>query len=1473
MKMNKKLLVFLLACVMLIGAFAVWALAGEETATATVVYPDGSQTSVAVGEKIPGVDGTLCYAPGNTLYKNCTITGATDGTVPEGAAGQTITITGTKVYFAVSVIGGETTYYTDGSTAGTDLYNYMYSEKDAADVEIKLYANITARLTHFRGPTNSVYYFDLNGHELTNTVILTVFGGKFSLYSSQPGGVVHAEEGTALYSTSDDWNNKGTGCSGSFYIGEKYGKTESDPSYGANLTVYCKRINWGLDASAGTTTISGGTFIQTVDSDAAQFLLMSTHEAAYGKYTDKVQNVSNATFILSNPNTVPINVNMSKKRSFTSCTFISPNKAGVALWYGDDFNSWGLRGSAFVNCNFINVVPVYFDWVRIEINDCSFGTTEDAVFPTNNRNITGTGILAHGTSKKIITVLDKTYVLDGTVVSSTSNALLINFEGIGAEYWMKDTMPTKDAGGQVIIDIQNQKYFSGACYDLTGASQIVGGKVVSAGSISAPITNEREDALAFTYLDTATQKLYGVGYNYDCGATPEGLFDKFYDLFSNPSAAYIITMYSDLTVTRAIPFGPMTAGYSGDGYNRDYYNSMVKGSIVWDLNGHTVTVAENSTYVNLNAADYAVSTPNVPLGSNYAIFGLEGANTNSLTVRSSKAGGRFINHSSAALFGVGEGAKSSCFIQGENLTVETVGAIFFGYSSHNGIQHLEINGGTYFYQGEKQPISLSGGAEVIKNATIVCTQAVEKLFGFDLYRQTVVTIENCTLATPSNAPLFGGGGAEGDDFSGSGATVKDCALLGVQPMLTMHQSKESAVTYSGANAFSTEEALAAVYAEAPADSAKYAFAVGVPNAQGGFDLKDAVGYAKAGDVYAVTYSGANTEKHYLVGKYYVPIAMDAAYYTITVDVAKGTANIPVAWAGGIAANSIISESGAVTLTPKENNVAVAFALYDTVEADVVGYGVSGSDSIGAALAAALAGQTNAGKLYVFEDITAGALTVARELEILLSAKTLTLGASLAVNAALTVEGGAILSAAETPFVLEADVILNKTSVYLSNAAVVFGGNAGKATLKEVSLFNLASAAMVENGVTAVYQSGKVMGVALGTGVTVSGTVLGTEGTFAAGCAYGSGVIGGIAVNNRYDTVTVLGTAYTVEYAEAATEDAALAINVTYVYGGVARAEQIYYYGSIPSMYREFAEGYYFIYEGETSLTEDVTLECRFVADENKLKAQIVLGDALSGIFYLKVEEEGIFTNLKLNGVDLDFASLQIQNIDGTDFYVIPVVFASFADTINDYVLSVDLNSSIDTMAITASISLDDYIAEVLAEGTEAEAKKAYAVAEYVSTLITYFDYSFSYKDARAKNLGKLNNLLADYAQHKTEAPLPGANGLLSSAYVQSVSLVAKEKITFAFRIADGFAGTLEVNGVEQAVSPPFAGYERDYVLASVALEDIDESITITVKAVGGETLEVFTYSLADYVGGITEQNEGAVGAYAKALWNLAAAFG
>ena len=71
MKSAKKLMLLLLSLVLLIGAFAVVALAENDADVATVVYPDGTTETYAVGESIVPkafTDG-FYEGKGNTLWQ------------------------------------------------------------------------------------------------------------------------------------------------------------------------------------------------------------------------------------------------------------------------------------------------------------------------------------------------------------------------------------------------------------------------------------------------------------------------------------------------------------------------------------------------------------------------------------------------------------------------------------------------------------------------------------------------------------------------------------------------------------------------------------------------------------------------------------------------------------------------------------------------------------------------------------------------------------------------------------------------------------------------------------------------------------------------------------------------------------------------------------------------------------------------------------------------------------------------------------------------------------------------------------------------------------------------------------------------------------------------------------------------------------------------------------------------------------
>ena len=1482
MKLNKKLLVLALSLVMLVCAFAVSALAADgEAGVLTVKYQDGTVETYAEGETItpPAVPKDFLVFEEGKAYKY-TVTGTAWEGLPAAVTpellGTTVnaTVAGTKdarqVYYVtweqLAADAPATKVYHmnnnvheylssantgdkgDGTNTGAAPFEKL-GLKDTARIDIKLYADVDVEnfaMNLFQStrqykaiPT----YFDLNGHTVKSSQTGYIDGKSLQMwiYSSVPGAHWYMESANAIVRTNDDF----LVAFGSSTVG-----VDGDEG---NISFHCKAVFGDLYGSGAY--IIGGKYYQT-----------SAGSLGFVELGRRVKMVRNAEFH-SIAGTAPLSDLNDHNNGPDVATGASPIQnckfycaTETALLNATKPATIKLENCTFVN---INLAPKQ-------------GTGSVTLLNGNVSNLSagaayGDLVLAHMDEAAVsFTAADGSAIGASVAYKSIAAAETLKITtSAGADYWTVGTTFSTSAGDY--IKLENGKIYANPVYDLAEVAEIVDGKIAAAGEISLGVIFTKEDVAAFTYLDTKMNKLYGVGYEIDCGGTAAGVGEKFYELFYNPASAYTITMYKDMILSKAISFGPIVLDRNTDSYNRDYFNSCVNGAITWDLNGTTVTIPASVTgLVKMAAANCALTATGAgPTYSGNTFFGLEGSNKdNPLTLKSSLPGGKIVNESSAVLFGLGEGKRTPLIFEGENLTIVSPKSyIIFSQEANRDVSSASartvINGGTY----------ISGGATVchfsmhtsLKDATFISTKADgAAVVSQDAYRVGNITVENCTFVAANAAAIAYKAGAS----NAHNLTLKSCTFVNCTPTTKTNCANLSSLTYEGNNVASTEDNLALIYASAPAGTAKVALDILVANAEGGVDSVVVYGYVSADQVLSVTYEGAGVTKNYLVGKVYAPIALDPAYFTVTFDLVAGTANIPVAWAG-IPAAGIVTAGGTVTATPAENNVSLAFALYDNTLAAVTAYEVADSDAIGAGLAAALGAQANAGKLYVYADLVAPALTVAKDLEVLLTGKTLTLGGALTVAAPLTVEAGAIISAEAVPFVLSSDVTLSGTAVYLASATTVFGGQ-GNVALNNVVVYNLGAGAMADTAVVAI-NSAKLMGVSLGATVTVSGTVLGTAGTFG-DCVYADGVVSGMLVNNNFDYVTVLGESYTVAYTEAATADLSKVINVTYEYKGAVRGNQKYFYASVASFFREYADGYYFEFAGEAALTEDVTYECTFRADANKVSSQVVLADALNYTFFLKVEDPGVLANLTLNGKLLDLAALEIVPLAEGDYYVIPVEFASFADALDNYVLSVDLVNGDETLTVTATAQLHTYLGEVLAAEDEAEAEKAYAVAGYVAALVSYFDYDFSFGDARLTNLSRVNNLLANYAEYKVEADLPDVTEI-TSAYVKSVVLVASEKVTFAFRVANSFAGTVEINGAEVAIEKPFEGFDRKYASVEVAFADLDEEITVVVKDAEGELLETLTYTLADYLAGVAAQNEGTVGEYAKALWNLSAVVG
>ena len=673
----------------------------------------------------------------------------------------------------------------------------------------------TKRLEDKTAVENAVHYLDLNGYTLTITgnadsVAMKNRCNKLFVYSAREGAEIVANGLHLFLSDNDEYKNAaGTTIKplGKIYIGDSFDNGLG--RYAKNLTAYCDQMNEYMYGSQAK--ILGGTYIQSAGSQAEYFLLMSRTGGAQSH----VQNMFNATIVLTNPNTTPLYYHSSEARTFTNCTFISCNEqGGVAL---SCFAS-PASGATFDRCNFVNVLPVYgLNGKTFTYNSaCKFGTT--GLYSTNNLAASGDAkYLAHSTAISTITANGETYTMDGAIISDPATALLLTREGVGTDLWMVGTTPSTDAGTSA--KFEGGILYKNPFYDYSTLAQLENGVVKAAGTATAKVSYAVEDLPAFIYVDTVSGKLYGVGMSECADATAVGL--KFAEIFNAPSSAYTITMYTDMYLTKAITFGENVPYEYGDGYNRDYYTSLAYGAITWDLNGHTVTVDKECTYVNLNAANHKIGST-TQNGAFFGIIALEGNSTNVLTIKSSVAGGKFVNLSPRGLFAIGEGSKPAFNIDGTNLTVESEGYVFYGWSPAGGYNHYTINGGTYIYTGGIATLStghsvLSGINTMITNATFICTKDVEYVIGFDAYRKNGHTFENCAFYAPNAAPLFKKAGTYSQGyFAGSSATVKNCTMINAIPTEKMIAEDAALVVYEGKNVASTKAALDVMYATAPA---------------------------------------------------------------------------------------------------------------------------------------------------------------------------------------------------------------------------------------------------------------------------------------------------------------------------------------------------------------------------------------------------------------------------------------------------------------------------------------------------------------------------------------------------------------------------------------------------------------------------------------------------------------------------------
>ena len=843
MKRMTKFSLLLLSLALLIGVFAVTALA-EGTNVATVVYPDGSTETVAVGSVITPkafTDG-LYYGEGNTLYKDDATEGwsftvegeeaaLADLTVTEAMVGKNIIASGAdKVYYSIK-ISGEYTYNTSAETYANDLRELLRNTPKAQTVTF--YSDVSLAATYTYGGSSNTLYIDLNGHKWTITGkasdktadgktessanVAFDCSSNIYIYSTVKGAIVDVPTAAAFFRTNDKTINS-TKCYGYLRIGEK-NLTDKNVN-GQNLTVYCKQIN--PDMYSSNALILGGTYIQRENSTAKYFLLLSRTTApgqSHFTYSTTVTEIRNATFIVTKSGTSPMYWTH-KSMSFTNCNFINTTDTYVPLMAETSaMTSSGTIGTpTFSGCNFYNVIPAKrLNYTKsdgsaathtVTYTNCSFGFS-DAV-PGDDLDIADSTVMHLANAATVVNkeIAGKTYAMNAKLITSTANVLALDW-GIGVDYWEIGAKPSREAGEGSMIE--NGILYSAPVFDLGSLSQIdENGYVISAGSAEVGVVFSKADALALSYENTVTKEFAFV-LQADV-ADAAALGDKFYELFHAPDSAYYITLYQNITITKGVPFGKLTTG------SQPQYNSLANGNITLDLNGYTLSVSESITGL-INPSN---SNADIYNGVVAAVFGLEGTSNKTFTLKSSVPGAKVVNPTAYTFICIGERDSNRVVIEGENLVIDSVGTIVGNVEV--AAVALTVTDGAYIYRGDKIPF-ISAGTVNVSGAKIVLTnKSAQAVFALPTHQHcsTVYTVSDIEVYAQGNVKLVSYAGNQTfnsqssqtkDDGVTNNLSFADCTLVGVKIIGAM--AGTNSITYSGDIVADSMGNLAVAIPEAP----------------------------------------------------------------------------------------------------------------------------------------------------------------------------------------------------------------------------------------------------------------------------------------------------------------------------------------------------------------------------------------------------------------------------------------------------------------------------------------------------------------------------------------------------------------------------------------------------------------------------------------------------------------------------------
>ena len=280
------LIASLLAVLLSVTAFA-------EAETATVVYPDGTEVQVPVGETIvpPSVADGYYHGQGNTLFKVDAAAGWQFALEQERTALSSLEVTESLAGERILALGASQVYYTTkvGSTVTdhceNDLNEFLdkqsnedYTSLLTKVVYVTLYADM--EFSSFNpnwedesATKNTYCALDLNGHSVTvtQTEPVKISGIIFYIYSKVAGAQWHHESADHMFSTGANKSQ--------LFLGDISSDATQRKEY---ITFFGKSIFTDLASNGGS--IFGGVYEQSAP--ALTFIeLLKVSKIVYAKFT------------------------------------------------------------------------------------------------------------------------------------------------------------------------------------------------------------------------------------------------------------------------------------------------------------------------------------------------------------------------------------------------------------------------------------------------------------------------------------------------------------------------------------------------------------------------------------------------------------------------------------------------------------------------------------------------------------------------------------------------------------------------------------------------------------------------------------------------------------------------------------------------------------------------------------------------------------------------------------------------------------------------------------------------------------------------------------------------------------------------------------------------------------------------------------------------------------------------------------